>query len=451
VTAGPAPRRLVALVDCRAFYCSCERVFDPALAGVPVVVLSNNDGCVISRSAEAKRAGVRMGAPYFQEKGRLAAIGCRVFSSNYTLYADMSRRVMATLETATPDVEVYSIDEAFLTVPTPPGSPAEARAAVEAWGLALRDRVMQWTGVPVRVAIATTKTLAKAASVRADEPDRDGVHCLWGDPDAEAFLARMPVTAVWGLARRSAARLPAGAQTAGAFAALPDREVRQRLGVVGLRTAYELRGVSCLPLDRAPTPRHSLVRSRSFGRPVTDVALLREAVATHAARAAEKLRAEGLAARAVGAFVSTKGIGDGPHRTGSAAVALGYAANRTPEIIRAALLALARAHEAADRAGRPFRYRKAGVTLWDIGPAAPEQAHLFRPPAPEQDALHASLDALNRRFGSRTVFFASMGTTPRTPSPTGTSAAAEPAWAMRRALHSPRYTTRWDEIARVRS
>lgn len=307
MTGAFAPRRLVALVDCCAFYCSCERVFSPALTGVPVVVLSNNDGCVISRSAEAKAAGVRMGAPYFEEKARLARIGCRVFSSNYTLYADMSRRVMATLETATPDVEVYSIDEAFLTIPTPPGPPAEARAAVEAWGRALRDRVVQWTGVPVRVAVGTTKTLAKAASVRADERPSDAVHCLWGDPDAEAFLDGMPVTDVWGLARRSAARLPAEAQTAGRFAALPDQTIRRRLGVVGLRTAYELRGVSCLPLERAPTPRHSLVRSRSFGQPVTSVAALREATATHAARAAEKLRAEGLAARAVGAFVSTKG------------------------------------------------------------------------------------------------------------------------------------------------
>ena len=445
---GPAsaPRRLVALVDCRAFYASCERVFDPGLAGVPVVVLSNNDGCVVARSAEAKAAGVAMGAPFFKERARLAAMGARVFSSNYTLYADMSRRVMATLETATPDVEVYSIDEAFLSIPTPPGSPAEARAAVEAWALALKARVLRWTGIPVRIAVATTKTLAKAASIRADEPDRAGVHCLWADPDAAAFLARVPVTAVWGVASRSAAKLPPEAQTAAGLAALDDGLIRQCLGVVGLRTAWELRGVSCLPFERAPAPRHSLVRSRSFGQPVTRLADLQEAVATHAARAAEKLRSEGLAARAVGAFVSTKGFGDGPHRTGSSAVALGFATNRTPEILRAALFSLGRAHEAADRAGRPFRYRKAGVTLWDLVPAAPEQTHLFRPPAPEQDALHTALDALNRRYGRRTVFFAAMGTAPRTAS-ARSAAAPEPAWAMQRAYASPRYTTRWADLA----
>ena len=434
MTHTEAPRRLLALVDCRSFYASCERVFDPSLAGVPVVVLSNNDGCVIARSAEAKAAGVAMGAPYFKEKARLAQMGARVFSSNYTLYADMSRRVMATLETATPDVEVYSIDEAFLSIPTPPGSPAEARAAAEAWATVLKARVEKWTGIPVRIALAPTKTLAKLASLRADA--RAGVHCLWGDPDAEAFLAAVPITRVWGVAARSAARLPPHAQTAGGFAALEDRLVRRCVGVVGLRTAWELRGVSCLPLERAPAPRRSLVRSRSFRQPITRLEDIREAVATHAARAAEKLRAEGLAAAAVGAFVSTKGIGEGPHRTGSGAVALGFATNRSPEIIRAALACLDRAHEQADRQGRPFRYRKAGVTLWDVGPAAPEQAHLFRPPAPEQDALHQSLDALNRRYGSRTVFFAAMGT--RTEAP--------PAWAMQRAHHSPRYTTRWDEL-----
>ncbi len=447
VTAGHAPRRLVALVDCCAFYASCERVFDPSLAGVPVVVLSNNDGCVVARSAEAKARGIRMGAPYFKERARLAAIGARVFSSNYTLYADMSRRVMATLETATPDVEVYSIDEAFLSIPVPPGSPAEARAAVEAWAHVLRARVLQWTGIPVRITVAATKTLAKAASAQADV--RGGVHCLWADPEADAVLARLPLTGVWGVAARSAAKLPADVQTAGRFAALGDGLIRQRLGVVGLRTAWELRGVSCLPLERAPAPRRSLVRSRSFRQPLTDLAAIREAVATHAARAAEKLRAEGLAAHAVGAFVSTKGIGEGPHRTGSAAVALGFATNRTPDLLHAALAALDRAYAAADRAGRPFRYRKAGVTLWDLVPATPEQAHLFRPAAPEQDDLHRALDALNRRFGARTIFFAAMGTAPRTPSALGRAAAPEPAWAMQRAHHSPRYTTHWAELASV--
>ncbi len=440
-----APRRLVALVDCQAFYASCERVFQPALAGVPVVVLSNNDGCAVARSAEAKAAGVRMGAPFFQERARLAAMGARVFSSNYTLYADMSRRVMATLETATPDVEVYSIDEAFLSVPVPPGPPAEARAEAEAWAHALRARVLQWTGIPVRITLATTKTLAKAASARADA--RGGVHCLWADPDADALLAALPVTDVWGVAARSAAKLPASAQTAAGLAALDDRLVRQRLGVVGLRTAYELRGVSCLPLERAPAPRHSLVRSRSFGTPLTDVAEIRHAVATHAARAAEKLRAEGLAARAVGAFVSTKGHGAGPHRTGASAVALGFATDRSAEIIRAALLGLARAHEATDAEGRPFRYKKAGVTLWDIGPAEPAQGHLFRPPAPEQAALHDALDALNRRYGRRTVFFAAMGTAPRATPGRPARPAPEPTWAMQRARLSPRYTTRWPDLA----
>ena len=446
VSAEARPRRLVGLVDCSAFYCSCERAFDPRLVGVPVAVLSNNDGCVIARTAEVKALGVRMGTPYFQVRRQLAEAGVAVKSSNYELYADVSRRVMACLESFTPDVEAYSIDEAFVTVPTPDGTSEAARERVERLAAEIRRRVLRWTGVPVRVSFAETKTLAKAASEWARGRLADGgepVVCWWGHPERGAFLDALPVEDVWGIAGKWGQRLrDLGGPTATRFAALDDRLIRRHLSVVALRTAYELRGVPCIETDGPAGGRRTLVRSRSFGRPVTDERELREAVATHAARAAEKLRREGLACRAVGAFVTTKGLGEGPHRSGSQAVALGQATNRTADLVRAALLCLGRCHEATDRRGRPYRYRKAGVTVWDLVPEAPEQGHLFQALDPAQAKLYQAVDQLNRRFGKRAVFVGSMGV----PSPAASGTETDQPWAMKRERMSPRYTTRWDEL-----
>ena len=313
------PMRLVALVDSSAFYCSCERLFVPALRGRPVVVLSNNDGCVISRTAEAKALGVAMGAPYFKVRRQLERDGVAVFSSNYTLYADLSRRVMAVLERFAPDVEVHSIDEAFLTLPAtrgPDGAPAPGeRERLEALAAEVRQTVLSVTGIPVRVSIAETKTLAKAASEYAR--GHGGAVCFWGHPDAAGFLDALPVREVWGIGPRWGARLEAvGTTTARQFMDLDDATLRRHYTVVGLRTAWELRGVPCIT-DGGPVTRRTLVRSRSFGTRTDDLPTVLEAVATHAARAAEKLRAEGLRAGALQAFVSTGRHGDGPHRHGA--------------------------------------------------------------------------------------------------------------------------------------
>ena len=451
-TDPPRPRRLVALVDCSAFYCSCERVFDPGLEGVPVAVLSNNDGCVIARSQEVKDLGVPMGAPFFKVRDELAAAGAVVLSSNYSVYGDMSRRVTETLETFTPDIEVYSIDEAFLSVPTPGGTPAEVCAEMERRAREIRARVLRWTGVPVRVSWAETKTLAKAASEWAkarlaagDEP----CVCLWGHPERDVWLARMPVSDVWGVGRRWAAKLEAlGATTAAGLAALPGGVVRQRFNVVLLRTAMELRGVPCLPLDQAPAARQTLVKSRSFGEPVAELGPLSQAVATHAARAAEKLRREGLVAGRIAAFVTTKGFGAPPHRSGGCDEALAEATADTTALVAAARRCLRRAYAARDARGRAYRYRKAGVTLLEIRPEGTEQQSLFASEpggATDRAALMEALDAANRRFGKRAVVVASQGC-PSTLSRTRASSGA-PAWEMRRERMSPRYTTRWDELA----
>ena len=453
------PRRLFALVDCSAFYCSCERVFDPSLEGVPVAVLSNNDGCIIARSQEVKDLGIPMGAPFFKHRDELAAQGVRVFSSNYTLYGDMSRRVMACLETFTPDVEVYSVDEAFLTVPTPEGSPEAVCAAMEARAREIRARVLRWTGIPVRVSWAETKTLAKAASEWAKEKLGAGGEpcvCLWGHPDRDDWLERMDVGDVWGVGRRWGQSLrDLGGSTAAKLSRMPDRLLRQRFNVVLLRTAMELRGVSCLPLEQAPVTRQTLVKSRSFGEPTSDVRAISQAVATHAARAAEKLRAEGLVAGRISAFVTTKRFGSGPHRSGGCDEALPATADTTA-LVAAARRCLRRAYVDADARGRPYRYRKAGVMLAEIRPEGTEQRGLFpiarvasAADRQRQRALMEALDAANRRFGKRTVVVAGQGC-PSTLRRTRDGSPEAPGWEMRRERMSPRYTTRWDELAVVK-
>ena len=453
------PRRLFALVDCSAFYCSCERVFDPSLEGVPVAVLSNNDGCIIARSQEVKDLGIPMGAPFFKHRDELKAQGVRVFSSNYTLYGDMSRRVMAVLETFTPDVEVYSVDEAFLSVPTPEGSPEDVCAQMEARAREIRARVLRWTGIPVRVSWAETKTLAKAASEWAKEKLKAGGEpcvCLWGHPDRDGWLERMDVGDVWGVGRRWGQSLrDLGGSTAAKLSRMPDRLLRQRFNVVLLRTAMELRGVSCLPLEQAPVTRQTLVKSRSFGEPTSDLGAISQAVATHAARAAEKLRAEGLVAGRISAFVTTKRFGSGPHRSGGCDEALPATADTTA-LVAAARRCLRRAYVDADAGGRPYRYRKAGVMLAEIRPEGTEQRGLFpiarvasAADRQRQRALMEALDAANRRFGKRAVVVAAQGC-PSILRRTRDGSPEAPGWEMRRERMSPRYTTRWDELVTVR-
>ena len=456
------PRRLFALVDCANFYASCERVFDPSLEGRPVAVLSNNDGCVIARSEEVKAAGIPMGAPYFKYKRELQAIGARIFSSNYTLYADMSRRVMETLHTVTPDVEVYSVDEAFLVLPGPEADSEAERARLDALARSIRERVFRWTGIPVRVALAETKTLAKAGVSLAKRLEREGAPpalCYWGHPARAAHLDGLSVRKVWGISSRWGRRLEAlGANTASGFAALPDPVIRKTLSVVGLRTAYELRGVSCLGLEHDPPVRKSLIRSRSFRAPLTDLDAITEAVATHAARAGEKLRREGLVAGRIAALVTTKGTGEGPHRTGWVDLPLDVPTNRTPDLIRAAKRSAALGFVDRDLYGYVYRYRKAGVVCTDLQPARPVQTQAFAPErvfdpawAEGQDRLFEAVDRLNRRFGRRTVSFGAQGAPRRLAAMESEGGPEAPAWGMARAFAHRPYTTRWDDLPVVRA
>ena len=419
---------LFALVDCNNFYASCERLFRPELKGRPVVVLSNNDGCVIARSSEAKELGIPMGAPAFQWEREFRKSGVAVFSGNFPLYGDLSARIMTTLEDMAPSVEVYSIDEAFLDL--------TGVADPEALCRAIRERVLRWVGIPVSIGIARTKTLAKLANrVAKKQPQHGGVFNLERSQGTEALLSTTDVGDVWGIGPRHTKRLwSRGVRTALDFTRLPRAWVRREMSVVGLCTQLELSGVSCLALTRAPAPHKSLLCSRTFGRLVTEHRHLREAVSTYAVRVAEKLRREGAEAGSVQVFIATPRHRENlAQHSGQATVALPAATAHTPSIIEAALRAL----EQCFRSG--YEYQKAGVMLLGLTPASGRQVSLLDL-APEerqrQRGLMSALDAVNRRFGRGTLRYA-ITTAPDRP------------WHMRQTRRSPRYTTSWDELPTV--
>lgn len=416
-----------ALVDCNAFYASCERVFNPRLAGRPVVVLSNNDGCVIARSTEARALGIRMGEPWFKVKDTAQAAGVQVYSSNYPLYADMSARAMAVLGQFSPDVEVYSIDECFL------GLDGLGHQDLTALGREIRARVLQWTGLPVCVGVGPTKTLAKLANHAAKmDPARGGVLDLGtlAAGQIHALLEDTRLDQVWGVGRRLAARLAEmGIANARQLRDAPARHLRGRFSVTLERTVLELRGLACQPLEAVTPPRKQIVVSRSFGRPVTDRAELVEAVATHATRAAEKLRRQASTAAAVTVFA---------HSNLFRPEAPAYSAQRLVMLVepsddtRVLVAAACRAAQAIFRAG--VRYAKAGVMLLDLADRSQRQASFWpQDAAPERArALMAAIDRINARMGRNTVAPAAAGL-------------ARP-WQMRRERLSPQYTTCWDEL-----
>jgi len=418
---------MLALVDCNSFYASCERVFAPRLWGRPVVVLSNNDVCVVARSAEAKALGIAAGVPFFEVRDLAARHGVAVRSSNYTLYGDLSARVMAVLGRFTPRLEVYSIDEAFLDLGAMPVD------RLVDYGRAIRRTVRRWTGIPVSVGIGPTKTLAKVAEHLAKrDPAARGVRSLAGAAEQAAALARLDVEVVWGIGRRLGARLRrAGIRTALQLREARPAHVRRLLGVVGERTALELGGLPCLGLEEVPPPAKSIVRSCSFGRPVRRREALEEAVAAHATRAAEKLRQQRQVAGAVGVFVATSRFRAAPYAN-AATVPLDPLTDDTGRLIRAALAAV-----------RPiFRpglaYQKAGVMLSGLELRAGAAEDLFdRQDRARSERLMGALDEVNHRLGPGTLHYAASG--------------FDRSWQMRREHASPHYTTRWDELPTVRA
>jgi DNA polymerase V len=358
---------MFALADCNNFYASCERVFNPALNGKPVVILSNNDGCVIARSNEAKALGIKMGEPAFKIAAFLQMNQVMVFSSNYVLYGDMSQRVMSNLGQFTPEIEIYSIDEAFLNLK---GLPVD----LEEYARTIRKTVLKNTGIPVSVGIGPTKVLAKAANYFAKKvPENNGTFILDSQAKIDQSLKKLAIDEVWGIGRQYASRLTAiNVKTAWDFTQMTDPWVQKNMTIVGLRIKKELEGISCLEMELIAPAKKAICTSRSFGEAQTGLEPIKEAVATFTGKCASKLRKQKTCAKMLMVFVHTNGFNKNePQYAQNFVCKLPVATNSSLELIKYALCAL----EAIYREG--YRYKKAGVLVTEIVPEDQVQGSLF--------------------------------------------------------------------------
>ena len=415
------------LIDCNNFYVSCERVFRPDLEGVPVIVLSNNDGCAVARSAEARALGIKMGDPEFKIRDLIQRENVRVFSSNYALYGDLSRRVGETLSSMVPTVETYSIDESFLNF-----GEFNSRE-VEPLARELRERVLRWVGIPTCVGIAPTKTLAKVGNFIAKKrPQFAGVCDLRSSAVRSELLPTVPVEEVWGIGGASAAKLAKlGIATAADLAALAPDDARALMTVTGGRTVYELRGISCLPLELVEPTRKGIAVTRSFGKPVTDWMEMREALASYATRAAEKMRRYKVAADNLFVFMHTNTFNNDPFYSNGASARFQATTNDTGELVGLAI----RLGERLWRDG--YRYSKCGVMITELLPEDVRQPALWGDLDRERrERVWRTMDMLNASLGRDTIRVLSAG--PK-----------DGSWKLRADYRSPRWTTRWDELPKV--
>ncbi len=409
-----------ALVDCNNFYASCERVFEPRLEGRPIVVLSNNDGCVVARSTEAKALGIGMGVPFFQVRDIARKHGVVIRSSNYALYGNMSERVASVLAAAAPRHEVYSIDECFLELDGVPD--------LGAWCDDLRQRVRCWTGIPVSIGVGATKTLSKIANKHAKAGN--GV-CILTPENTKGALRSTPVGDVWGIGRRWERLLTGrGIESALDLRDSDERWIRQRMGVVGQRTVYELRGVSCHDLESIAPKKQTTCCARTFARAVSDKGQVNDAIRAYAERAAEKIRHAGQECRTVQVFIRTDHHDDrvSPFSISAQETLLSPTADS-----RAISGAARRVFERIWKGGIP--YRKAGVLLLDLSSKGNSIPSLFDDRLENSDHLMKALDRVNKRFGRGTI---------------GLGVSRGGKWKMRQERLSPRYTTRWEEIPKAR-
>lgn len=415
-----------ALVDCNNFFASCERVFNPKLIGRPLVILSSNDGCVISRSPEAKALGIKMGAPAFQHRDLFRQKRVVVLSSNFALYADMSARVMATLEQLGFPVHVYSIDEAFLKLP--PLADAELKKI----GKHIRETVRQWTGIPIAAGIAATKTLAKAANELAKKLG-SGVLAITELEARDRALATLSVEDIWGIGPSHSAFLhDHGIDTALELQKSPDEWLKKHLTIGGLRTVWELRGISSIEEEDDEALAKSIVCSRSFGRDVTELSDLKEAVATYASRIGEKLRAQEALAGFLSVFITTKHYGTKPYYSQSAYVRLPVPSSFTPDLIHHAIHAL----ETIFKKG--YSYKKAGVYVTDIVTENALQLDIWSPITAlrKKESLMHVMDKINLEYGKKSLIFASEG--------------IDQSWKSKSIRRSQLFTTSWDQLPTVR-
>lgn len=416
-----------AILDCNNFYASCERVFNPSLEGKAVIVLSNNDGCVIARSQEAKQLNIQMGMPYFKIKDFCKYHKIQVFSSNYRLYGDLSRRVMDILMDMGLDVEVYSIDEAFLQFPE--SMPSDT---IEGICMETRKKIKKWVGIPTAVGIAPTKTLAKLANDKAKKSPQ-GVFSLCDPAIRQKTLETSPVEDVWGIGKNSQIKLNRkGIYTAKEFSDQDPFFIRHLMGVVGERMLWELRGLSCLPLNNQPAPRQSITYSRAFGKKITDFEELCQALSTYVSSACIKLRQQGSFAQGLCIFVEpvldpqagrwnyVSHGGKLPYATQDSGFLIGQAKHYLKQIYQKTAI-----------------YRKCGVILLDLIPEEQIAPDLFQENASKRTQLMNVIDEVNAHYGKDTVFFAAMGT--------------KRDWKTRADKSSNHATTNWDLLPIVKA
>jgi len=431
---------MFALIDGNNFYVSCERVFRPSLNGCPVVVLSNNDGCAIARSNEAKALDIKMGAPWFKIRHLQDSAGLVGLSANFRLYGDMSDRMMSLAAGMGPRQEIYSIDESFISL--------DGVREVTRRAQAIRHRILNWVGIPCCVGIGPTKTLAKLANHVAKTAERKpGSYpaelaqvCNLGTmppSDLDAVMQATEVGDVWGVGRRIAAQLEAqGVRTVLDLMRLPPSTVRSGWSVVLEKTVRELQGQSCIDLEEGPSPKREIACTRSFGRPVQELPALVEAVSSFASRAAEKLRRQGSLASEVQVFAHTSPFREGPKFSKSVIVPLRRPTSDTSALVRAAAMGM----HSIYRPG--FDLIKAGVILLDLIPNTVSQGELELDVEAEGDRTRVmmAMDSLNERFGKGAVHIASAGTNGH-----------QSQWGMRQERMTPQYTTKWTEVPIARA
>ncbi|HNT52138.1 MAG TPA: Y-family DNA polymerase [Candidatus Syntrophosphaera sp.] len=425
---GLSDTDIVALVDCNNFYVSCERVFDPSLEGKPVAVLSNNDGCIVSRSNEIKALQIPMGAPGFKHEALIRKHGGTLLSSNYALYGDMSARVMEVLARFSPELEIYSIDEAFL------GLAGFRVRDLEEYGRKIRATVRKWTGIPVSVGISRTKTLAKIANHYAKRySGYRGCLVLLDDERIAKALSRTPVAEIWGIGGQYDKFLRQnGIVNAWQLREASEKFIDHYMTSIGHKTVLELQGFGCIDLDEAPAPKKSVVCSKSFSRQVSDLTELEEAVSTYITRAAEKMRAQHSVAGHMMVFLNTNRFKEGPQYNNSAQSSLAVPSAYTPDLIKAGLELLRDVYLPG------FEYKKAGVMFAHLMDEGDVPLNLIESSYLDDSrkALIEAVDSLNRRCGRDTVFYASCGVGKK--------------WEMKRAKLSPCYTTRWSDLPRAK-
>ncbi len=420
---------LFALVDCNNFYVSCERVFQPHLEGKPVVVLSNNDGCVVARSNEVKALGLPMGAPAFKWKNFFNRHGVKIFSSNYALYSDMSDRVMNVLSSFAPDIEIYSHDEAFLFFP------GNWRLDLEDHARFIRREVKKRTGIPVSIGLARTKTLAKAANKLAKTiPEFNGVLNI-DRQDKDRLLKSVLVEDIWGIGPKYANKLQTIGINSGYDLKNADQFwIEKNLTINGLRTVLELREETCFELESRPQPAKNLLRSRSFGRYVTDLDDLREAISMHVHSAAHRLRSNGQVAGTLHVFLHTDRFQDKPQYFPCLSFCLPTATNHTQPLLETAINLLKRMYKEG------YAFKKAGVLLTDLKPVGARQLTLWEADIQRHKssrAVMSVMDRVNAKYGKDTLQYASSGLRKN--------------WEMRRDKMSPQFTTRWADIPGVKA